>query len=316
MKIKKIVSLVVMGAVLASFCAFGLFSGVALAGESDVPKFKIKIETLTEAKKLFQFVFEDGNLKFIKEEVAKIKPKIEKRIAPKKEHKNKPAPAIKVVKKKKKAVPAPIVVPVVPDPVVVTPPPEPVVTPPAVVTSSNYKWHYDIVTTEFWIGEEPSADNSYISNVPTAWEDPVADSVNDYYVAVPYNDLEYKNNQTTHKDSAKLIPWYDEKDAVGYEFYSYMKNRWVMVKKGNKVVYGQVEDTGPYLEDDFAYIFGGAGGPANTVGSKSGLDISPAMDEYIGLDGMGTTDWKFVEFEEVPDGPWKIHVETEQCRWE
>ena len=306
MSIKKIISLVVTGAVLASFCASGLFSGVALAKKSEVPKFKIKIETLTEAKKLFQFIFEDGNLKFIKEEVAKIKPKVERKVEPKKEHKNKPKPAVKVEKKKKK----------IPAPVVVSPP---VVTPPPVVptpTSSNYKWHYNVVTTEFWIGEEPSADNSYISNVPTAWEDPVADSVNDYYVAVPYNDLEYKNDQTVHKDSAKLIPWYDEKDSVSYEFYSYMKNRWVMVKKGDKVVYGQVEDTGPYLEDDFAYIFGGAGGPANTVGSKSGLDISPAMDGYIGLDGMSKTDWKFVEFEEVPDGPWKTHIETEQCRWE
>jgi hypothetical protein len=95
-----------------------------------------------------------------------------------------------------------------------------------------------------------------------------------------------------------------------------MKNRWVMVKKGDKVVYGQVEDTGPYLEDDFAYVFGDADLPANTFRNKSGLDISPAMDEYIGLDGLGVTDWKFVEFEEVPDGPWRIHVETEQCHWE
>lgn len=307
MNIKKIISLVVAGAVLASFC---VFSSVALAKKAEVPKFKIKIETLTEAKKLFQFIFEDGNLKFIKEETAKIKPKVERKVEPKKEHKNKPKPAVKVEKKKKTepVVMPPIVTPapiVAPQPVVVTPP-----------TSSNYKWHYDITTTEFWIGEEPSADNSYISNVPTAWEDPVADSVNDYYVALPYNDLEYKNGQTVHKDSVKLIPWYDPADAVGYEFYSYMKNRWVMAKKGDKIVYGQVEDTGPYLEDDFAYVFGNASGPANIVGSKSGLDISPAMDEVLGLDGMGVTDWKFVEFEEVPDGPWKTHVETEQCHWE
>jgi len=287
-KIKKIISLVVVGAVLASFCAFGLFSGVALAKKSEVPKFKIKIETLTEAKKLFRFIFEDGDLKFIKEEVAKIKPKVERKVEVKKEHKNKPKPAVKIWPKE--------------TPPVVTPP---VVTPP---TASNYKWHYDIITTEFWIGEEPSADNSWISNVPTAWEDPVADSVNDYYVALPYNDR--------HKDSAKLIPWYDEKDSVGYEFYSYMKNRWVMVKKGNKVVYGQVEDVGPYLSDDFAYVFGDTSEPANTIGSKSGLDISPAMDSYIGLDGMGKTDWKFIEFEEVPAGPWRTRIETEQCHWE
>lgn len=310
MNIKKIISLVVAGAVLASFC---VFSNVALAKKAEVPKFKIKIETLTEAKKLFRFIFEDGNLKFIKEEVAKIKPKVEKKVEPKKEHKNKPKPAVKIWPKETPVVTPPIVTltPVAPAPKETQAP-----APPQAAVPGNYKWHYDITTTEFWIGEEPSADNSYISNVPTAWEDPVADSVNDYYVALPYNDLEYKNGQTVHKDSVKLIPWYDPADAVGYEFYSYMKNRWVMVKKGDKIVYGQVEDTGPYLEDDFAYVFGNASGPANIVGSKSGLDISPAMDSYIGLDGMSKADWKFVEFEEVPEGPWKTHVETEQCRWE
>jgi hypothetical protein len=325
MKTKKIISVMVAGAILASFCVAGLFSSVTFAKKIDVPKFKFKIESQVEAKKLFKFVFGEGSLKFIKEELAKVKPKVEKKVVREKKHKNVPAPAVKVDKPVETpdvesgdtsgSVVAPSV-PVTPAPVVPTPEPVTPPTPAPVPTGSNYKWHYNIVTTEFWIGELPSEDNNYISNVPTAWESPVADSVNDYYVALPYNDLEYKNNQTVNKDSVKFIPWYDPADAVGYKFYSYMKNRWVMVKKGDKVVYGQVEDTGPYLEDDFAYVFGDADLPANTFRNKSGLDISPAMDEYIGLDGLGVTDWKFVEFEEVPDGPWRIHVETEQCHWE
>jgi|GEM_PF-3505850 len=338
MNTKKIISTIVVGAILASFCTFGPFSSAAFAGKAEVPKFKFKIESQVEAKKLFKFIFGEGGLKFVKEELAKVKPKVEKKSAPKKEHKNKPAPAVKVepgetsgsgaavtpdVESGETSGPGAVVTPgvesgetsgpVVPAPGV----PAPVVPAPGVPapTGSNYKWHYNIVTTEFWIGELPSEDNNWISNVSTAWESPLADSVNDYYVALPYNDLEYKNNQTVHKDSAKLIPWYDPADAVGYKFYSYMKNRWVMVKLGDKVAYGQVEDTGPYLEDDFAYVFGDAAVPANTFRNKSGLDISPAMDEYIGLDGLGVVDWKFVEFEEVPEGPWKFNVETEQCRW-
>jgi hypothetical protein len=32
--------------------------------------------------------------------------------------------------------------------------------------------------------------------------------------------------------------------------------------------------------------------------------------DYLGLDGSDVTDWKFVEFEDVPLGPWAEHGEN------
>jgi hypothetical protein len=32
--------------------------------------------------------------------------------------------------------------------------------------------------------------------------------------------------------------------------------------------------------------------------------------DYLGLDGHDKTDWKFVEFEDVPLGPWAEHGEN------
>ena len=36
----------------------------------------------------------------------------------------------------------------------------------------------------------------------------------------------------------------------------------------------------------------------------AGLDISPAVRDYLGSQDTDVTDWKFVEFSEVPRGPW------------
>ncbi len=37
---------------------------------------------------------------------------------------------------------------------------------------------------------------------------------------------------------------------------------------------------------------------------RDGLDISPAVRDYLGLQETDVTDWKFVDFKEVPTGPW------------
>jgi hypothetical protein len=36
----------------------------------------------------------------------------------------------------------------------------------------------------------------------------------------------------------------------------------------------------------------------------AGLDISPAVRDYLGLKQTDVTDWRFVDFSEVPRGPW------------
>ena len=39
----------------------------------------------------------------------------------------------------------------------------------------------------------------------------------------------------------------------------------------------------------------------------AGLDVSPAVRDYLGLQSTDVTDWKFVDFSEVPSGPWAWH---------
>jgi hypothetical protein len=39
----------------------------------------------------------------------------------------------------------------------------------------------------------------------------------------------------------------------------------------------------------------------------AGLDVSPAVRDYLGLKETDVTEWKFVDFSEVPRGPWSTH---------
>ena len=47
-----------------------------------------------------------------------------------------------------------------------------------------------------------------------------------------------------------------------------------------------------------------------------GLDVSPAVRDYLGLSGMNRTVWQFVDASKVPDGPWKQVVTTSQISWQ
>ena len=42
----------------------------------------------------------------------------------------------------------------------------------------------------------------------------------------------------------------------------------------------------------------------------AGLDVSPAVRDYLGLKANDVTDWRFVDFNEVPRGPWATHGEN------
>jgi len=36
------------------------------------------------------------------------------------------------------------------------------------------------------------------------------------------------------------------------------------------------------------------------------LDVSPAVRDYLGLKQTDVTDWRFVDFSDVPRGPWSL----------
>ena len=80
------------------------------------------------------------------------------------------------------------------------------------------------------------------------------------------------------------------------------------------MVYAQWEDVGPFGENDSNYVFGSAN-PKSTTNKTAGLDVSPAVNDYLGLSGLDTTSWQFVDEKDVPSGPWKNIVTTSGIYW-
>jgi hypothetical protein len=199
-------------------------------------------------------------------------------------------------------------------------------------SSGQYQLHQNITTTTFWVGEPASSENGYISNTQSAWDEKWMDHFggfddpdnrngyypasftpkeNPFYFALPYNDL---NDGGSRKSSAsQIIPWASEKSWSSDE--SMCKNRWIKIMKGSATAYAQWEDVGPFLEDDSSYVFGTAS-PSSSENDHAGLDVSPAVKFYLGLSGMDSCSWQFVDAQDVPDGPWKQVITTSNIYWE
>jgi hypothetical protein len=186
--------------------------------------------------------------------------------------------------------------------------------------ADSYPWKRDIVTTTFWIGEKPSRNNR-VPNRASAWDKkwvahfggadtPDRDArsnfhpasflptQNPFYVALPYNDVQLNG----HKPEAqKVVPWF--KDEFTGPGKSVCKGRWLAIRFKGRTVYAQWEDCGPFRTDHHEYVFGKER-PKKNLNKGAGLDVSPAVRDFLGMDDTDVTDWKFVEFEEVPQGPW------------
>lgn len=184
----------------------------------------------------------------------------------------------------------------------------------------RFDWKKEIVTTVFWIGEKPTANNP-VPNRSSSWDanwtknyggfdnpDRAArrDFIpanftprqNPFYCALPYND----KAKTGHRPEApRVVPWFRE--AYQGPAVSTCKGRWIAIRKGNKTAYAQWEDAGPFRTDHWQYVFGNER-PKPNLNKGAGLDVSPAVRDYLGLQETDVTDWKFVEFREVPQGPW------------
>jgi hypothetical protein len=182
-------------------------------------------------------------------------------------------------------------------------------------------WKYKIVATVFWVGEEASEQNP-VSNIESAWDadwvthyggddDPIVrlnfmpldfvPKLNPFYVALPYNDLDEHH---TKPDAAQIIPWFNAVFVRDGE--SVCKGRWVAIRHAKRVCYAQWEDVGPYQTDHWQYVFGGER-PRPNANHDAGIDVSPAVRDYLGMSGMDVCDWKFVNTWEVPNGPWALH---------
>jgi hypothetical protein len=187
----------------------------------------------------------------------------------------------------------------------------------------RYPWKTGIVTTTFWVGEAPTKNNptpNYASSWDTKWArnyggyDNPDRSVrsnyipvkftprqNPFYIALPYNDIQRSG---TKPEAAQVIPWF--KETFERNGKTVLKGRWVAVRYKGKVAYAQWEDCGPFRTDHWQYVFGNER-PKPNLNKGAGLDVSPAVRDYLGMRDTDVTDWRFVEFEEVPRGPWAIH---------
>jgi hypothetical protein len=188
------------------------------------------------------------------------------------------------------------------------------------------------IATVFWVGEAASDENDYIANDESAWDvnweehfggldDPedrcgflpcaFVPLENPFYVALPYSDF---YDDGIRKKSASAIPWYEETEINDDE--SLLKNRWVEVTYRDRNCFAQVEDVGPFVSDDFAYVFGEASAPKNTFGEAAGIDVSPAMRDCLKMRRRNAeVEWRLVSPGEVPDGPWKEIITTSQVGW-
>ena len=187
-------------------------------------------------------------------------------------------------------------------------------------SGQQFAWKTNIVTTTFWIGERPT-ENNPVPNRSSSWEKDWTQSYggydnpdraqrrdwipvnfvprqNPFYVALPYND---KARDGHRPEAPKVVPWFRE--AYQGPAVSTCKGRWLAIRKGTRTVYAQWEDAGPFRTDHWQYVFGNER-PKPNLNQGAGLDVSPAVRDYLGMQDTDVTDWKFVEFKDVPQGPW------------
>jgi hypothetical protein len=182
--------------------------------------------------------------------------------------------------------------------------------------TQSYPWKSDIVTTVFWIGEGSAPGVSNTTNHSSAWDinwehnnggadgqddligyapSDHAALLNPFYVALPFNDLAYPEMTSRWLPSG----WY-RRQHHGEKPVSACQHRWIMIKnlKG-RVCFAQWEDVGPLVTDNPEYVFG-----SERPRARAGLDVSPAVAKYLGIDSTAITSWRFVDDADVQPGMW------------
>ncbi len=202
--------------------------------------------------------------------------------------------------------------------------------PPPVASAARilYPWKTRVTCTIFWIGEQPS-DRNPTPNNKSSWDqqwsvnyggcddpDPskrVANhttgefrpkgfvpKLNPFYVALPYNDVLCSGQ---HKlEASRVIPWFSRLNPEPGK--TVCKGRWVQIYNGSRSCYAQWEDCGPWVTDDWEFVFGNKP-PKTTQNGAAGIDLSPSIRDYLGLISGQKVHWRFVEAGQVPYGPWK-----------
>ena len=181
-------------------------------------------------------------------------------------------------------------------------------------------WKRNVVSTVFWVGELPTEHNP-TPNTQSAWDqnwlanfggydDPERRAgylpasftplLNAFYVALPYNDV--TRGGVHRAEASEVIPWFWE--SYRGDGISVCKGRWLAIHHEGRVCYAQWEDVGPFEVDHWQYVFGNDAPRPNRNGG-AGIDLSPAVRDFLKLRSGATVEWRFADEREVPAGPWR-----------
>ena len=182
------------------------------------------------------------------------------------------------------------------------------------------EWKRNVIATVFWVGELPT-ENNPTPNTMSAWDQNwqanfggydlpdrreghlpagFVPALNPFYVALPYNDV--AKGGVHRPEAAEVIPWFWE--SYRGDGISVCKGRWVAIHHEGKVCYAQWEDVGPFVVDHWQYVFGKESPRANR-NQAAGIDLSPAVRDFLNLRSGSSVEWRFMEERDVPQGPWK-----------
>ncbi len=181
-------------------------------------------------------------------------------------------------------------------------------------------WKRNVVATVFWVGELPTEHNP-TPNTKSAWDQNWQENfggydqpdrrdgfcpegftpmLNPFYVALPYNDV--AKGGVHRPEASEVIPWFWE-DYRG-DGISVCKGRWVAIHHKGRVCYAQWEDVGPFEVDHWQYVFGNESPRANR-NQSAGIDLSPAVRDFLSLRSGERVEWRFLDERQVPRGPWR-----------
>ena len=181
-------------------------------------------------------------------------------------------------------------------------------------------WKRNVVATVFWVGELPGEHNP-TPNTRSAWDqnwlanfggydDPehragylpagFTPMLNPFYVALPYNDV--ARGGVHRPEASEVIPWFCQ--SYRGDGISVCKDRWLAIHHNGRVCYAQWEDVGPFEVAHWQYVFGKAEPLPNRNGG-AGIDLSPAVRDFLQLRSGASVEWRFAEDRDVPQGPWR-----------
>jgi hypothetical protein len=171
--------------------------------------------------------------------------------------------------------------------------------------AENNPWHTNILSYTFYVGEVNGSgpnDSQEISAYDPYWLEHYGgcDGFRDANGVCQFEYRDASNGYFPKNMTPRQNPFYLDLPVSDRS----LKNRWVEIQGPGGTCFGQIEDAGPAVYDDRAYVFGTDNRrPKNKIADGGGMDVSPALNGCLGFAGRDdTVNWRFVD--SPPPGPW------------